>query len=355
MSSKAQIILKSISVTILFFAIFVAGLFQESYLGKSVISIGTDTLITIYLLLLSYILFEINKFTVPFKEFLLSIALYLIIEVATLNISVIYSLPYSFFQSNGLNILLFLLSFALARVEIPSEKYEKIQPIITSAGLVLTGYFGYTIIMSLPIDIAGDIALIFLIFLLILAISVIASISESEIGAWLLKSRRFLLIFTIIFSIYYIFIKPMLVDRPGISNLVEWFAVILLFFKLARDIKKSMKVDESDMIEIHKQRVSRREDEWIEEFKKAQTNFIDNGVKSHLVSALSKPLFDMGWSEEKVAFLISPIISHVDKEAPLFSLNWEKRIINNRNKNSRKRVIDEIIKKMKEVGVKIEI
>jgi len=355
MNTKAQVILRSISVTILFFAIYTATLFQESYFGEAVISIGTDTLLTIYILLLSYILFELSKFTVPFKEFLLSLAIYLIIEVITLNISVIYPLPFTFFQSNSFNILMFLLSFALARIDIPIEKYEKIQPIVTSIGLILTGYFGYVIITSLPVDIAGEIAIIFLLFLMVLAISVLASISESEIGTWLLKSRRFLLLFIIVFSIYYIFIKPMLIDRPGISNLIEWFAVILLFIKLARDIKKTIKVDESDMIEIHKQRVSIRKDEWVEEFKRAQDNFVNDGIRSHLVAALSKPLFDMGWSEEKVAYLISPIISHRDKEPPTLSLNWEKRVIMNRNRNARKKVVEKLIEKMREVGVKIEI
>jgi hypothetical protein len=249
-------------------------------------------------------------------------------------------------------ILLFLLFFGLARVEIPFKR--KLQPFITSAGLVLTGYTGYRLISILPIDISSELGIIFLLYLAVLAATVISGISENEFAIWLRNSRRFMLLSIIGFSIYYVFIRPMIINRPGLTGLVEWIAVAVVFVKLSRDFKRTMKVDESELIEVHRHRVSLKKDEWIEELRKAQENFIEKGIKSYFIAVLTKPLYDMGWSEEKVAEMISPIVSHKDRKIPALSLSWERRIIENKNKKDREKVVEKILKKISEEGVRIE-
>lgn len=156
------------------------------------------------------------------------------------------------------------------------------------------------------------------------------------------------------FSVYYVFIRPLIVNRPGLTGLAEWIAVAVVFVKLSRDFKRMMKVDESELIEVHRHRVSLKKDEWIEEFRKAQENFIEKGIKSHFIAVLTKPLYDMGWSEEKVAEMISPIVSHKDRKIPALSLSWERRIIENKNKKDRKKVVEKILRKIGEEGVRIE-
>jgi|Deesub1362B_J571_1020462.scaffolds.fasta_scaffold00971_8 hypothetical protein len=349
---RIYLFFKAITLTVFFGVLYAASLFQETFFGRTVVAVGSDTIVVIYALLLAYILLGYNRYTLPFKPFPFSLALYLIFELIFFNISEQNALLYPFFQSHSLTILLFLMFFGLARVEIPF--YLKIQPIITSAGLVLTGYFGYLLISDMPLEISGELGIIFLLYLAVLAATVVAGISENEFALWLKNSRRFMLLSIIGFSAYYVFLRPALMECPGIINLVEWLAVVGIFYKLSRDFRQVMKVDETDLIEIHKQRVSLKKDEWMEEFRKAEKNFIENGIKSHFVAALCKPLFDMGWSEERVAKAISPVISYKDRKIPAFSLKWEKQIIENRNRKNREKVVVKLLERMKEEGVKIE-
>ncbi|HID42568.1 MAG TPA: hypothetical protein EYP30_02130, partial [Archaeoglobaceae archaeon] len=322
---RIYLFLKLITLTIIFGVLYAASIFQESYFGRTIVAMGTDTIIVIYALFLAYIILGYSRYTLPLKPLPFSLALYLIFELIAFNTIEKNPLIYSFFQTNSLKILLFLIFFGLARVEIPFKR--KIQPFITSAGLVLTGYTGYLLISILPIDISSELAIIFLLYLAVLAATVVSGISENEFAVWLRNSRRFMLLSIIGFSAYYVFLRPLIVDRPGLTGLIEWLAVGTVFIKLSRDFKRTMKVDESELIEVHRHRISLKRDEWIEEFRKAQENFIEKGIKSHLIAVLSKPLYDMGWSEERVAEMISPIVSHKDRKVPAFSLNWERRII----------------------------
>ncbi len=346
-----RLIAEIITLTIFFVVFYVATLFQPTYFGKTVLTIGLPTILVIYALLLAYILLGYNRYTIPFKPFSLAIAIFFILEVIAFNAFDYSPLLYTFFQSNKFDFLLLLAFFALAHVEIPFK--IKYQPLVTSAGLILAGYFGYSLISTVPVEYSTELGIVFLLIMVVFSATVISNITENEFTKWLRNSRKFLLLFIIIVAAYYVSIRPLLVEKPGLINLVEWGAVVIIFLKLFRDYKRNLNVDESEFIEPHKQRISIRSDEWVEEFRRAQDNFIQNGIKSHFIAALTKPLFDMDWSESRVARFISPVVSHTDRRVPFFSFKWERKMLENKNQKDRQEIVDDLVERMNKEGVNI--
>lgn len=351
-------ILKAVILTILFALIYAIPSYQDVYFGKTVLAIGLENLVTIYALLLAYIILGISNYTRPLKPFSLSAAIYFILEIAVFNLSSYqqFAVLFPFFQSLKVYIFMFLFSFALARVELPFEArwVRYAQPAISTTGLVLMGFSGYAILSKLPFDVSEEIGIIFLVFLVVLAITTLSNISSSNAAQWLRRSRPFLLGSLLAISIYYIFIRPHLLDRTGLANFLEWFIVGFVLFKLSRDLKRSLEVDEREIIEVHRQRVSLRKDEWIEMFTRAQHEFIEKGVKSLLVASLCRILFEMGWSEARVARAISQIVTYRDEEPPALSFGWERKFIEGRNRKRRAKLVEELKNYLIKEGVRVE-
>lgn len=346
-----RLIAEIITLTIFFGVFYVATLFQPTYFGRTIFTVGLPTTLVVYALLLAYILLGYNRYTLPFKPFSLAIALFFILEVVAFNAFDYSPLFYTFFQSNKFYVLLLLAFFALAHVELPFK--TKYQPLVTSAGLILAGYLGYTLISTVPMEYSTELGLVFLLIMLVFSATVISNITENEFTTWLRNSRKFLLLFIVVVAAYYVSVRPLLMEKPGLINLVEWAAVVVVFLKLSRDYKRNLNVDETEFIEPHKQRISIRSDEWVEEFRRAQDNFIQNGIRSHFIAALAKPLYDMDWSEDRVARFISPVVSHTDRRVPFFSFKWERRLLENKNQKDREEIVDDLIERMNKEGVDI--
>lgn len=346
-----RLIAEIITLTIFFGVFYVATIFQPTFFGRTIFTVGLPTTVVIYALLLAYILLGYNKYTLPLKPFSLAIAIFFILEVIAFNAFDYSPLFYTFFQSNKFGVMLLLAFLALAHVEIPFK--TRVQPLVTAAGLILAGYFGYILISTVPVEYSTELGLVFLLLMAVLSITTIANITENELTTWLRNSRKFLLFIIVAVAAYYVSLRPMLMERPGVINLVEWGVVILVFLKLSRDYKRTLNVDESEFIEPHRQRISVRSDEWVEEFRRAQDNFIQNGIKSHFIAALTKPLFDMDWSEDRVARFISPVVSHKDRRAPVFSFKWERNMLENKNQKDREEIVNDLVERLNKEGVNI--
>ncbi len=346
-----RLIAEIITLTIFFGVFYVATIFQPTFFGRTIFTVGLPTTVVIYALLLAYILLGYNKYTLPLKPFSLAIAIFFILEVIAFNAFDYSPLFYTFFQSNKFGVMLLLAFLALAHVEIPFK--TRVQPLVTAAGLILAGYFGYILISTVPVEYSTELGLVFLLLMAVLSITTIANITENELTTWLRNSRKFLLFIIVAVAAYYVSLRPILMERPGVINLVEWGVVILVFLKLSRDYKRTLNVDESEFIEPHRQRISVRSDEWVEEFRRAQDNFIQNGIKSHFIAALTKPLFDMDWSEDRVARFISPVVSHKDRRAPVFSFKWERNMLENKNQKDREEIVNDLVERLNKEGVNI--
>ncbi len=347
-----------VSLTVLFALLYAFMNFQTEVLGRVLIVIQTDMLIAIYSFLLAYIIFGLFRYTKPVKPFALSVAFYLILKVVAYSISKFsaFAIVYPFVYTMDMYFLLFFLGFGVARVELPEfKKVKYIQPVVSAAGLFMMGYFGYVLISSLPVapEITEKIAIGFLAFLFILAATSLANLSEKPAAKWLRNSRWFLLSFLILAVSYYVVIRPKILDRPGLVNFMEWALVGIFLLKFSSDFRKSTSIEEIEAVEVHRQRLSYRKDEIIQRLEEARRMFLEEGKKSPLIISLSRILFDSGWSEDRIAALISPLISYSDEKIPKISFNWEKNMIVKKNRSRRVKILKKIEEKLQKEGVSI--
>jgi hypothetical protein len=134
---------------------------------------------------------------------------------------------------------------------------------------------------------------------------------------------------------------------------MEWAFVGIFLLKFTGDLRKSTTVEEIEAVEVHRQRLSYKRDEIIVQIDQARKLFLEEGKKSPLIAVLSRVLFDAGWSEDRVAVLISPLISYRDEGIPSMSFGWEKERILNKNRKNRMKILEKIEEKLRKEGVEI--
>ncbi|RLI77585.1 hypothetical protein DRP05_09795 [Archaeoglobales archaeon] len=341
-----------IAITIFFSSVY----FAISYYGNTLnkfLTINVEEIAIVYFLLLTYFILDFNKYTKCVKSIPMAVAMYFIFKIVLLILSNFEPVLFVVFKNIEFDLLLLLLALAVARIELPEGIKAYYQVFLTSIALILAGFFGYQLISKIPFDKANELGFAFLAFLVILAITTLSNLSTNEFAVWLGKSRAFLLSFTVLLSGYYIFIRPLILERTGLVNFFEWTAIVLAFIKLSSGFKSSLKIDETEYIKMHRQRLSYTRDELFERISNAKREFVENGVKSLLIATMSRFLFDLGWSEDKVAKALTLIVRYEDEKYPALPFKWEVKRIDQRNRRRREKVLKEFIEYLKTEGVRI--
>jgi len=303
---------------------------------------GIEFLIAMYILYIAYEVMGFHSLISAFRPFVVAISVYLALRVVSINLPDVglYIKPVE------PHILPFLLSLALVKFELPI----RFQPVITTTGLLLSAFFGYQLISMLPFKQAGKIGIIFAILLVLLAVTTLLP-SIHERFEFLRHIRSFVITTTLIVSVYFTLVRPLLFDRPGLINFIDWLIVVGVFFRASSILRRSMVVDESELVKIHEFKVSLKKEEIIESVEKAKKEFIENGLKSPLIAVISQVLISAGWRLDDVARVISFIVSHEDEKIPKLAFGWERKFIENRNKKRREEVIKSLENYLKKEGV----
>ncbi len=301
---------------------------------------GLEFLIATYILYLAYELMEFHKIISSFRPFVVALTIYLALKAISANV------PYFALYLAPIEpvLLPFLFSLALVKFELPF----RYQPVVTIVGLILSAFFGYQLITLLPIKGSEEVGIIFAILMALLAVTVILPAIHSKFE-FLRKVRSFLVTSTLIVSAYYVFVRPIL--TPGLKNFVDWLIVAGIFFKASSILRRSMVVDESEVVKVHEFKETLRKDEIIESAEKAKRLFVERGIKSPLIAVIAHVLLSSGWKLDEVAKVISFIVSHEDDKVPKLSFGWERRLIERRNKKRRLEVIKNLEKYLKREGV----
>ncbi len=301
---------------------------------------GLEYLIATYILYLAYELMEFHKIISSFRPFVVALTIYLALKAISANV------PYFALYLAPIEpvLLPFLFSLALVKFELPF----RYQPVVTTVGLILSAFFGYQLITLLPIKGSEEVGIIFAILMALLAVTIILPAIHSKFE-FLRKVRSFLVTSTLIVSAYYVFVRPIL--TPGLKNFVDWLIVAGIFFKASSILRRSMVVDESEVVKVHEFKETLRKDEIIESAEKAKRLFVDKGIKSPLIAVIAHVLLSSGWKLDEVAKVISFIVSHEDDKVPKLSFGWERRLIERRNKKRRLEVIKNLEKYLKREGV----
>lgn len=308
--------------------------------GSSMYAVrGLEYLITMYILYVVYEVMEFHSLTSAFRPFVVAVSVYLALRVVSINIPdfELYLKPIEPI------ILPFLFSLALVRFELP----VRFQPVVTTTGLILSAYFGYQLISKLPFKQSKEIGLIFAVLLILLAITTLLPSVHGRFE-FLRRMRSFMITTALVVSVYFILIRPLLFNRPGLMNIVDWFIVAGVFFKASSIVRRSMMIDESELVKIHEFKVKLKKEEIVESIERAKLEFIERGIKSPLIAVISQVLLSAGWKLDEVARVISFIISHEDEKIPKLAFGWERRMIERRNRKRREEVIKSLEKYLKE-------
>jgi hypothetical protein len=292
--------------------------------------------------------FLVIPFTVIFGlELLLS-------SLTTLNPEV-FSTPYAVF--NLAEIPLAILIFAISISLIQFSDKLRVQATISFTSLLVAAVIAYILIdilsPFLPKEVKGsDLAFIIIAFISVLALTALSNVSEKT--AFLRNQRGFLLGIVLAIGIYITFIKPLIGERVGIANFIEWAIVTLATLKVARSVPRSIEVEKGSMIEVHRKSEKVVKDDIQSEIERAEAIFLERGEKVPLIVALSRHLGNAGVSNQLISECITPLIQHEDDRTPLFAFPWEKKLIELKNKRKRAKIIESVRKKLSKGGADFE-
>ncbi len=303
---------------------------------------GVEYLLAMYILYIAYEVMGFHEVISAFRPFVVAFSVYLALNVVSMNVPdfALYTAPIKPL------VLPFLLSLALVKFELP----VRFQPLITTVGLMLSAFFGYELISLLPFKQSGAVGLVFAVLLISLAVTTLLPSVRGEFE-FLRGIRSFLVTTILLVSVYYTLIRPMLVGRPGLINLIDWLIVAGVFFKSSSIVRRSMVVDESEIVKLHEFRVGVKREEIVESVERAERLFVERGIKSPLIAVLSQILFSAGWKTDDVARVISLLISHKDESIPKLAFGWERKLIERRNRKRREEVLKRVEGYLKKEGV----
>jgi len=250
-----------------------------------------------------------------------------------------YMQYFAVYQSVRWHIAILSASLAFSYIKFTDKQLH--QTLISSASLAVAGFASYYLFSYLSqVFEIPSLAFSSLALFLILAITAISTAFEGEIFQWIRSERSFLVLILFILTFYSLLIKPLLSERPGIADFIEWSIIAITFIKISRDFRQRVEVDETEFIASHipKEKVFR--DRLYSELEFGEKVFVENGYKVPLTISLVKALSDAEF--QKLAAILSPLINYEDERIPTLSFPWERAIIERRNRKRREKVVERI-------------
>lgn len=228
------------------------------------------------------------------------------------------------------------------------------QSSISAISLTLAGVSSYVIFSTLSSTFdVPSLAVPSLVLFVIFAITAISNAFEGEVAEWIRKERPFLLLILFILTVY-VFIRPVLANRPGIANFFEWMIVVFTLLKLSRDLKRSIELDTKEVIRAHRMENDLVKDKLLSELEFAEKAFIEEGYKVPLIVSVVRALGNSGIDNTRIESIVAPLVNHRDENLPLLAFPWEKKIIEHKNKTKRVKVVEELQKELEEKGLRFK-
>ncbi len=286
----------------------------------------------------SYELLGVRANLSRFRSPLLAITAFFTIKFI---LQIVFNLPIPLvkFEIPEFELFAFLISLSLVWVNI-----GRYQPILAGVGLILSAYFGYSLLSAIPFKEVQELRTLLVVVLAILALTTVLPMYRRFES--LVEWRGFLIATAVIVFVYSTFIRPLLIDRPGLVNFFDWLIVMGVFLKAVGKVR--MEVVESEILELHRRHEVRSE-EITDELEKAKKEFLERGDKVLLLTALIRYLSDAGLDTTKIAEIVEPIIRHEDRKVPKFAFGWEKNWIRDKNAKRREEVLKIVLERLKEV------
>ena len=338
--SKRSVIIGAAAILLVYIALN----YQHAIIGRTLIQAPTGILILLYGSLLAYAVAGFFRLT-PLKILFLSLAFLALTEILLYNLAMFgIATPYRFYSSLRIYLFGFIIFFFLSFVEVP-----RFQVLISTASLFVSGIFGYVLLSKLKLQ--AEISFAFLAIFVVLALTVLANISKNEAVLWIREKRAFIISIILILAVYMTAVKPLIMDKTGLVNFIEWTIVSVTAYKLSRDFRKRMVIDEVEMIRKHRPKAVLRKDEVYDELERAEKTFVEHGQKAMLIVTLTKHLAGAGWSTEKIAEVLSDLVWYVPSGVPLLAFPWERKLVESKERKRREEIVLKIKESLNKRGV----
>ncbi|MBO8178980.1 MAG: hypothetical protein H0Z19_00635 [Archaeoglobus sp.] len=331
---------KLLSGLVIAFSLYFFLLNQERLLGGVfVVADETQRAILLTLIVAYSALASLDRLS-QFRLVLIPLLLIISLDIAFNSLlSLGYPQYFVVYQSMRWYIAIFSGSLAFSYIKLTDKPIH--QTLISATSLVVAGLSSYYLFSYLS-QVFGlpSLAIPSLALFLILAITAISTAFEGEVFQWIRSERSFLMLILFLLTFYSILIKPMLSDRPGIADFIEWSIVALTFIKVSRDFRRGVEADEREFIASHVPKEKIFRDRLYSELEFGERAFVEGGSKIPLTIALVKALSNS--DPPKLAAILSPLISHEDERIPALPFPWEKEIIERRNRRRREKIVEMI-------------
>jgi len=344
-------LLRIISGVFLAFALYFVLLNQQMLFGRTyVVADEFQISILATLIIIHSVLTSLERERISQFGALLVPPLVVVVLDVLFHTLLFYGFPnyYVFYQSVRLFLAILIASVIFASISFTSRPIY--QSAISATALLVAGISSYYLFSSISTLLGlPSLALPSLIFFIIFAITAFASGFENEFAVWLREERGFLAFMLLVLAGYAIILKPYLVDRPGVSNFIEWLSIVIIFLKLSRDLKRKVEVETAEHIMAHRPEDETWKDRIFSDIESAERSFVETGSKVQLLVALIGYLSSAGIARDEIESLVSPLVHHQDERLPFLALPWEKTMIERRNKLRRSKIIESIKIKLSEV------
>ncbi len=320
-------------------------LMLQNVIGKIIVHVNHMQLIILYISILAYYTLSATEKYSSFKALLVPPIVVALADITFSNL-VLHGIPYFYGKYVESRNLIIVTLFAIAAALVEYTEKPLYQAMISASCFIVAGITSYILLNNLSLS---KFALPTLIIFLIFAVTAFSTAYSGEVAGFVRSQRGFLIGLVFILAVYIFFIKPLLIGRPGIANYIEWLIIAVAFYKLARDFKKRIEIDESESIVLHEMRDDFLKDPYSSELDKAEKEFVERGIKTPLIVSLVIILNSAGISSKSIARLVSPIVTYQDEKPPRLPIPWEVKLVERRNRYMRKRIVDRIKKGLEEV------
>ena len=333
---------KEILLALLVVGVYLASPYLRPYVPLT-IDIQQTALIA-SLALISAVL-GLSERTKRFKSVVSWILLFFLADLILLNMSSMYPEPYLIFTARKMEIIALILLFSLSSIEI-----SRYQPVISMASLAAASFLLYRLLEGL---LKNEVVIAVTVATLFLALTYIHYYLRSDILEFMFRGRRTIFSGIIFVGAYLSYLRP-LIPYPGVRMLIEWFVVFIVLLSLRSGFRGSVEVREPEPFKPHRKRIFLRGDETVHALDDAIKKFIEEGRKELLLSAIVATLSEIR-DFESIARIIQPVADHSDETPPRLAFGWEKRRVERKNMKRRKEKVFEMMKRIEEEGIKLEL
>ncbi len=165
--------------------------------------------------------------------------------------------------------------------------------------------------------------------------------------------RNFLVGF--LFVLYMFFFRPSVVGAWPSWIAIEWVlissVVAVMYFnvtKLSRDLYADSRFESKWRKHVQKVRYEKGKD--FTELLDVQKLFVDENLKEPLLVYLTFYLHYLGQPDSILTAVLTPLIEHREIESALAFLPWVKRRIEEKNREARTKILENILQRLEKVG-----